>query len=257
MSGWEQCARKGWPERKEVATRNFGEQSAGESPDRLRPEVTGRKRVLRGVCNRTGSRTAKRRQRACGPMDRIPKEPSRAGRRGLFPAECNTGEVKTQGEARDLDEPAHRDRRHQHARKDCPATWEVLSSPANSWNGQREGNEACPGATRSRSAAVGAMKRGNQPEGTPQSKGRRRELEPNEGTIGEILSSPTVSTKIERIANWRGASGYVAACFASCSKPNSRRAGCGKSARPDLWGPRGNPGLPDHRRLTACRSAPH
>jgi RNA-directed DNA polymerase len=44
------------------------------------------------------------------------------------------------------------------------------------------------------------MKRGNQPEGTPRSKGRRRELEPNEGTIGETLSSPTVSTKLERIA---------------------------------------------------------
>ena len=44
------------------------------------------------------------------------------------------------------------------------------------------------------------MKQGNQPEGTLSSKGRRRELEPNEGTIGETLSSQTVSTKLERIA---------------------------------------------------------
>ncbi len=41
---------------------------------------------------------------------------------------------------------------------------------------------------------------GEPTRGTPRSKGRRRESEPSEGTMGETSSSPTVSTKIERIA---------------------------------------------------------
>jgi RNA-directed DNA polymerase len=41
---------------------------------------------------------------------------------------------------------------------------------------------------------------GEPTRGTPRSKGRRRGSEPSEGTMGETSSSPTVSTKIERIA---------------------------------------------------------
>jgi len=44
------------------------------------------------------------------------------------------------------------------------------------------------------------MKWGNQPEGTLRSKGRRRESEPSEGKMGETTDSPTISTKLERIA---------------------------------------------------------
>jgi len=44
------------------------------------------------------------------------------------------------------------------------------------------------------------MKWGNQPDGTLRSKGRRRESESNEGTMGETLGSQTVQTKLERIA---------------------------------------------------------
>jgi group II intron reverse transcriptase/maturase len=55
-------------------------------------------------------------------------------------------------------------------------------------------------ATRCRSAAVGAMKWGNRLEGPRGAKGGAGETEPSEGTMGETLSSETVSTKIERIA---------------------------------------------------------
>ena len=41
---------------------------------------------------------------------------------------------------------------------------------------------------------------GEPTRGTPRSKGRRRESEPNEGKMGETQGSATVSTKIERIA---------------------------------------------------------
>jgi len=44
------------------------------------------------------------------------------------------------------------------------------------------------------------MRRGNQPEGTLQSKERRREEEPREGTMNETPSSTSISTKLERIA---------------------------------------------------------
>ena len=50
---------------------------------------------------------------------------------------------------------------------------------------------------RSRSDEVGEPK----PEGTRRSKGRRLESEPIEGKMGETQSSPTVWTKLERIAS--------------------------------------------------------
>ncbi len=66
---------------------------------------------------------------------------------------------------------------------------------------RREGNGASPGCReverRSRSDEVGEPK----PEGTRRSKGRRRESEPIEGKMGETQSSPTVCTKLERIAS--------------------------------------------------------
>lgn len=41
---------------------------------------------------------------------------------------------------------------------------------------------------------------GEPTRGTPQSKGRRRELDPSEGKMEETKGSPTISTKLERIA---------------------------------------------------------
>src|SRR5262249_2425110 len=83
--------------------------------------------------------------------------------------------------------------------KGCPGTWEVSSPPARAGTIVR-GKTSSVGVTRSRSAAVRAMTPGNQPEGPGQAKGGAGISEPSEGTMGETPSSPTVSTKIERIA---------------------------------------------------------
>lgn len=68
------------------------------------------------------------------------------------------------------------------------------------------------------------MKRGNETQRTPRSKGWRRDTELLEGENMETPSSINVSTKLERIAKG--------------SEPVTRGAGCGKSARPDLGGGR-------------------
>src|SRR5688572_9056055 len=61
-------------------------------------------------------------------------------------------------------------------------------------------NTSARGATRSRSAAVGASKWGNHPEGPRGAKGGAGRSGPIGGTMGEASHSPTVSTKLERIA---------------------------------------------------------
>jgi RNA-directed DNA polymerase len=115
-------------------------------------------------------------------------------------AECNTGEVKTQGEAREPRRAGSPGSETSARTQGLPRNLGDPVASARVGGTCMARKRAWHGAAGSRSAAVGAKKQGNRPEGTLWSKGRRRELEPNEGTIGETLSSPTVSTKIERIA---------------------------------------------------------
>ena len=105
-----------------------------------------------------------------------PRKPaSCAGRRGRGRGRQYRRSQNAGAKPRDLDKPAHRGRRHRHVRKGCPGTWEILvASACNGRTVQREATSMRVAAG-SRSAAVGAMKQGNQPEGTLWSKGRRRE----------------------------------------------------------------------------------
>ena len=57
-----------------------------------------------------------------------------------------------------------------------------------------------------------------------------RVTEPLEGKMAGTSSPDTVSTKLQRIAT------VGARCLPPRSEPVTRRAGCGSSARPDLWG---------------------
>ena len=57
-----------------------------------------------------------------------------------------------------------------------------------------------------------------------------RVTEPLEGKMAGTPSPDTVSTKLQRIAT------VGALCLSTRSEPVTRGAGCGSSARPDLWG---------------------
>ena len=75
----------------------------------------------------------------------------------------------------------HRGRRTAHVYKGCLGTWEICELPVKAGTWKRSEKPSDQGARRSRSAAVGARKSGNQSEGPGGAKGgtgvgnRRRE----------------------------------------------------------------------------------
>jgi hypothetical protein len=165
-----QCAREAWPKRKEVAP----ETSESSPGVRVPTAQGGGHQAEASLARSSGSTratvTAKRRQRACGPWDRAPKDGCGGGRRrcdggrrnrhakaqGRGPGPQHGGSIGVKGhgtQARAAQEPG---------RSRC--------LPVQPGTAAR-GKASTVGATRSRSAAVGAMKPGNRPEGPGRAKG--------------------------------------------------------------------------------------
>ena len=92
----------------------------------------------------------------------------------------------------------HRGLRSTHVHKGCPGTWEISLPRRKPEPRSKAISQATRGREksecRSRSDDAGEPARGTQP-----SKGRHRNTEPSERKMEETKSSPTVSTKLQRI----------------------------------------------------------
>ena len=91
------------------------------------------------------------------------------------------------------------------------------------------------------------MSPGNRTSRDPEEGRGRRGMEPLEGKMERASNLVSIQTSLHRIAELASIStSRCATASRRAANPCARRAGCGNSARPDLWGARADrPGLPD------------
>lgn len=132
--------------------------------------------------------------------------PTSLNRRKAIPERQNAGQP-----ARDLDVLGSTGvRDHGTRAKGCPGTWEISAPQEQStWNRRARQNERGGGDEKSehRDKSVEA---GNRIHGTPSSEERCQQVEPCGGPMEETPCSPTVSTKLERIATMAKAMSGIA-----------------------------------------------